>query len=531
MSQQAIIYARFSTAAQAEGTSLKRQLENGRRYVGEKGWTLDREISDLGRSAFHGANRAEGSDLHQFEIEARQGLHEGKVLCVENLDRLSRQGIKAAAKLVWSLNDSGVDVATWYDGNVYKAKSDSDLADIVQIAVISQRSYEESLTKSRRGKLTWKERYEAIGKKEPGTRSGRPPAWLDWDGEKYVENAHRCAVLREIFDLYLSGIGTYKIVQLLNERQEPSWPNKKVENQKGWYLPYVGGLIRNRAVLGEYVTLKGEVISTDYYPRVIAQEAFVRANEIMSGRTAPRGRHGRHFKNLLSGLPRCSACDGTAAYENKGENSFTKHVLATGETTMYARKTYERLRCDNNRRHKGCGNGELFDYQVIERALLDRLLEIAVDENKDTRSTTLQMLDEKIIQVTREIEVETQRARNIVRQMAGETTSRFVKMELDEIEQKVEQLEADLKAHEAERLTETHKPALVDDAKLIADTMADLRNEDMDLRYAARTKVNMALRRIVDEVLISPDGTFTVLADIAVWQFDKLGNVIGGQAL
>lgn len=57
MSQIAVIYARFSSAGQAEGSSLERQLSNGRKYVEKQGWTLGEELSDLARSAFHGANR------------------------------------------------------------------------------------------------------------------------------------------------------------------------------------------------------------------------------------------------------------------------------------------------------------------------------------------------------------------------------------------------------------------------------------------------------------------------------------------
>ena len=225
MSQSAIIYARFSTLEQGKGSSLERQIKNGRKFAEDKQWSIEREISDLGRSAFHGANRAEGSELHSFEIEARAGRHAGKTLIVENIDRLSRQGVKTAAKLIWSLNDSGVDVATFHDGYVYKANPDNDLLDIIQIATRAQRAWEESDTKSRRGRDAWADRYKRIGEKTAGTRSGRPPQWLVWDGQHYQPDPYRAALINEIFDLYLAGQGTYKIVQILNERNEPTWPS------------------------------------------------------------------------------------------------------------------------------------------------------------------------------------------------------------------------------------------------------------------------------------------------------------------
>ena len=450
MSQIAVIYARFSSAGQAEGSSLERQLSNGRKYVEKQGWTLGEELSDLARSAFHGANRMEGAELHKFEVEVREGLHQGKVLCVENLDRLSRQGVKAAAKLIWSLNEGGVDVATWQDGKLYKAGSDGDLYDIMYLAVTAQRAADESRTKSDRGHSVWESRYKGIASGEQGVRAGRPPAWLSWDGERHQPIPHRVAVLREIFDLYVGGMGTHKITQLLNERKEPSWPVKTKDKQKGWYLAYIGKLIRNRAVLGEYVTLGGELISTDFYPQVITVEQFTLANEIMDGRNGPRGRHARKFNNLLSGLPRCSECQGTATYENKGENTFSHHTLVDGTKVKYPRKTYERLRCGNAYRRKGCGNSELFDYRVVEEAVLRQLLDMAMDETTDMRPPVIQAIDEDIARVERTIELETQRGANIAKQM-GDGSSRFALAELTAIEAKLDDLEGQLKVLQAKR--------------------------------------------------------------------------------
>ena len=103
---EAWIYARFSSDKQAEGYSLERQFSQGRAYVERMGWTCtaDQEIKDEGKSAFDGGNRLEGSALHEFERRARAGhFKHGVVLCVENIDRLSRQGAKASAQLIWML--------------------------------------------------------------------------------------------------------------------------------------------------------------------------------------------------------------------------------------------------------------------------------------------------------------------------------------------------------------------------------------------------------------------------------------------
>lgn len=122
---------------QAKGYSLERQLTEGRNYIERKGWQLEKEIFDQGKSAFHGYNREEGAELYKFELEAKNRLHEGKVLVVENLDRLSRQGAKAAAQFIWSLNECGVSVATTHDDQIYKADS-NDMMELFSIIMASQ---------------------------------------------------------------------------------------------------------------------------------------------------------------------------------------------------------------------------------------------------------------------------------------------------------------------------------------------------------------------------------------------------------
>ena len=163
MAKIAILYARFSSMEQAKGFSLERQLTEGRQFIESKGWLLENEIVDKGRSAFHGDNRAEGTELHKLELEARAGLHSGKVLVVENIDRLSRQGAKAAAQLIWALNEAGVSVATSHDDYLYHAdRQNTDMMELFSIIIKAQLSYEESLKKSERTKSTWRNRHSKI---------------------------------------------------------------------------------------------------------------------------------------------------------------------------------------------------------------------------------------------------------------------------------------------------------------------------------------------------------------------------------
>lgn len=205
MSQTAIIYARFSSTEQSKGFSLERQRTYGLQFATDQGWSVEKTITDEGRSAYHGANRAEGSEFHTFELEARNSLHRGKVLVVENIDRLSRQGAKAAAQLIWGLNENGVDVATFHDGHVYRAANNDDMMDLFKVIILAQQAHDESDKKSKRTAATARKREERIEAGEIDVPIANMPNWIDVVDGKKVLNKERTAVLNLIYDLYIDG--------------------------------------------------------------------------------------------------------------------------------------------------------------------------------------------------------------------------------------------------------------------------------------------------------------------------------------
>ena len=71
---KAFSYIRMSTDAQLKGDSHRRQLETSDRYIADNGLELIERLSDLGVSAFRGANVEYGA-LGRF----LQAVREGKV--------------------------------------------------------------------------------------------------------------------------------------------------------------------------------------------------------------------------------------------------------------------------------------------------------------------------------------------------------------------------------------------------------------------------------------------------------------------
>jgi DNA invertase Pin-like site-specific DNA recombinase len=132
----AFSYIRFSTAEQLKGHSLERQLQRTREYCTSRGLTLDESIPpDLGRSAYSGAHIKRGS-LGDFLSRVKAGLiPTGSALVIENLDRLSRQGIDATVELLKQLTRSGIEVHDISDGSVLRAGFSNDLLEIIKVVV------------------------------------------------------------------------------------------------------------------------------------------------------------------------------------------------------------------------------------------------------------------------------------------------------------------------------------------------------------------------------------------------------------
>ncbi|NMF88331.1 recombinase family protein [Aromatoleum petrolei] len=106
---KAYSYIRFSTPSQSGGDSFRRQTEIAREYAELNGLELaDLKFTDLGRSAFHGANLKRG-ELKDFLHAVESGtVAPGSFLLVEALDRLSRAPPSKSQRLLLDLIDSGM---------------------------------------------------------------------------------------------------------------------------------------------------------------------------------------------------------------------------------------------------------------------------------------------------------------------------------------------------------------------------------------------------------------------------------------
>lgn len=326
MTATAYSYIRFSRPEQLRGDSLRRQLENARRWASDRGLVLDDSLRDLGVSAYRGKNRTEGALAGFLELVQAGKIARGSYLIVESLDRLSRETVIDVLPRFLALIKAGVIVVTLTDGQEYSSERlAADTSPLFISLVVMTRAHEESRTKAKRLSDAWaNKRANASGT----VVTKRVPAWLEVvsdDGVKKIQPIDkRAKIIEHIFERSIQGHGKYAIARDLNERNVPAF------QAKAWQPSYIAKVLSNRAVVGEFQAYAfgedgkrhpaGEPIS-GYYPIVIDERTFQRANAARERRNQSGGRHGTTVVPLLRGLVRCAACGGRMAQINKGPGS------------------------------------------------------------------------------------------------------------------------------------------------------------------------------------------------------------------
>src|SRR5262245_40132952 len=308
----AFSYIRFSTAEQRQGNSLDRQSEAARAWCARNGVRLDQSTSfrDLGRSAFLGEHRKnpDRGALAAFLRLVEQGkVPRGSFLVVENLDRLTREHVRAAVALFLQILEQGVSIVTTTPERVFRHDS-QDMTDVIIAVVELSRGHGESARKSDILGSAWADkRAQARARRpQPARRTdrvnGKPflthqlPAWIEEKEGQLALIEERATVVKRIFTLAAGGLGTPAIIRRLTEEGVPAFGdrveytdedgNRRFRAVPGgrlgsgvWTKSYLNLLLRDRRVLGEYQACgKGRAPDGDplpgYFPAVIDEEQF-----------------------------------------------------------------------------------------------------------------------------------------------------------------------------------------------------------------------------------------------------------------
>lgn len=498
-------YIRFSSPEQAKGRSYERQLESARRFAKEQGWKLDETLCmfDPGLSAFSQEHLSKGA-LGTF----LQAVEAGRIpipsaLLVENLDRLSRDKIPLALKQFLNLIEAGITIVTLMDRQVYNFESISRGMEQLLISIsIMARAHEESKTKSIRRADAWRK-----GRKDARTVkkkiNARCVAWLrlSEDKTKFVLIQNRVETVRRIYDLHIKGHGLGGICKILNADNVPTFQ----KSTKGWGTTSVRRILSTKTVLGE-MQFKKMVVSDgkkrmvddgdpilDYYPQIISQDIFYKAQEQTRLRKKSYGRIGKR-NNLFQGIVRCGYCGSTMQYGTRG------------------RKKHKYLNCADSVR--GLCTYASFRYQDLEDVFLlhcDKLrLQNIIKSGSSEQGKRVESLRSRLLTIKSNIKESKQRVKNFTEALgvasSPDTIEHLVRL-IDE--EKIVQRELFKRMEGVEQrianVENTHRNAerKLTDLKKVVRQISTAKDSD---REDIRRRLQREIRALVKRIDIYPHG-------------------------
>lgn len=380
--QKLYSYVRWSSEKQAAGTSLSRQSDAAREFAADHNLEYV-EVIDAGVSAFKGKNAEHGALADFIEAVEAGAIRRDSWLYVENLDRLSRQKVRAAQRLFDRLLDLGLTIVTGMDQRIYTAQSvDDNFADLLISLFLFSRANEESETKSKRTRgnaLKLIDRFNAGQPVNIKSVGAGAPFWIDDSGSQYEavrKHPVHWAAAQKIVQLLLDGWGPFRIAVYLNENLDkyPAPVPAKVRGKArrlvdrptdkdgqlqqdvhikrrdasgnaityrqetaNWVVANIKSMRKNPALYGlRMLKIGGEEFKLPgYYPPVCSEIDFLRIQEIAKSNRASQGETLKVIP-LISGIgvTRCGHCGAAMVFFN--QRGRIRYVCEGGKGKMTA---------------------------------------------------------------------------------------------------------------------------------------------------------------------------------------------------
>ena len=360
-------YIRFSSAEQAKGHSMDRQMDYAKKYAETNNLLLDESLTmkDEGLSAYHQTHIKRGAfGVFLSAVESGK-VERGSVLIVESLDRISRAEPIEAQAILSQIIMAGITVVTACDGKVYERDTiRKNPTDLIHSLIIFVRANEESETKSKRVKSSivgqinhWLE--QGHGKI---IRNGRDPYWCTPKKDKtgFDLIPERVNVIKDIIRLYCKGWGGRKIIVYLNENYEPF-------NGKQWHMQFISSFMKKRSMIGErsFNVDGSRYVIKNYYPAIMTNEEFSDLQHLIKSRATTKAQSG--FCNILTGMKitycgYCSNVVGAQNYTNRAANGKLKDSL-------------RRIYCHSWKLGSDCLSNKTVSVAPVEKCILEYCLD------------------------------------------------------------------------------------------------------------------------------------------------------------
>jgi DNA invertase Pin-like site-specific DNA recombinase len=518
-------YYRFSHTDQSAGSSIARQRDDTTAHIADKGWLLADEYIDAAKSATTARHRQEGAELYRFEEEARSGVHHGKVLVVEKLDRLSRRGHDDTYDLIKSLGRYGVHIATVDGEQFYEAGKPLDMLQVLTILIKAEAARDEVEKKGARVRDAHKRRRELA--EATGCAMGKlAPFWLVVSANQYVCVPDRVALVLRIFRMAEAGDGALTIAKKLNAEGVPVWQRWANRPVRAWDRTRVRKILADDAVLG---WRKGKGDPLRIYPQIVPSELFERVRATAPVRSATKGgARSSVIANLVSGLATCDVCGSTMAYERKRAAGKPYRTRPAGKIA-YLKHESAALVC-RAAQNGGCRNRAGITYYGFERALLDAALHIALDDRAFVRTDELGRINALLADETQALRMASDRAIKLREAWADDSGSEMRRTLAEKAEAQAENLKLIVAALTEERALAAGQTSAEEHLGRIAEVRQHLHEPDLEVRRLHRKKVMEGLRSVISHIWCDEERTATVVFAGGLAALQIRGGKLVGQA-
>ena len=522
-------YVRFSTPQQAKGDSYRRQTKDAQDFIDnhpELDLVLDDTLNlfDKGISAYKGKNAVEGK-LSSFLNAIDNGVvQRGSYLLVESHDRLSRDQVGKALLRFVSILERDIKIVVLEDEKIFDFDA-LDENDLITSLLEMSRAHRESERKGELVKAAWDAKKAKIGEKKLTKWS---PKWLNLstDRTEYEVDPHRAEIVRQIFQWAIDGLGTSLIIQRLEQQGEEPWDlgiiKRKYRVAKQWHSGIIQRFLTDRTVLGEYRLKKpdgsGYEIIKDYYPRIIDDETFYRAQQARQSRNVSNkggGRKGKTVSNLFAKIAVC----GYSLDDNSGGHRCdavkTEPMVYVNKGARYPIKYLQcsRIKTGNS----GCDEcRKMWRYDFFEKSFLLHIKDIDASMLVGSASALRQEIDNIQAQIDIEkgklshTQAIIQNFRKVYREKQGNVPE-FVYEEGTAAETEEKEIKKRLKALQANRKVKEHEFDHSDEkVEALSKTITMMDGlEDSEL-LDLRLKLSSLLKQVVERIEVYSKGVIGI---------------------
>jgi len=422
-----IIYYRVSTKGQEDKWSLPAQRSELTALAQKNNWQVLKEYTEVAS----GKNIKDRVVIQQL-IEDIPSLAPDYI-CVVEQDRLSR-GDDFFYLIKTILRDSGIKIATPAGVTDLEIEEDDLKSDL--FAIISKFERRKTITRMRRA---------LIEKAKSGYHHGLSPLGYDLKNNVLIINESEAAIIKKIFELYLSGYSTTKIHNYLIENN--------IKGKKGQNITIVGinYILKNRTYIGEN-EYNGEYFKSKHKP-IINKDTFEAVQKLLK-LNYPGIRGNNYFlKNLIF----CGLC-GSA--------------MTTAGAPMRSGKVYVYYMCKHyNKSYDPKGQRNCKRVRVSKRKVDNYIEDLIIQKLKELRPELSKQKEPSKVEIN--------------------------KKEIRSLEKKIRVLETDYYVHG--KLNKERFEEIKEDLIARKKALENIKTEDIDYSYLLNVDFDLFRNAILEE--------------------------------